>query len=398
MLLTNAYDPDPRVRQEALSLIAMGCRVRLLAWDRDQKRRGDRVHRRASKWSGSSSASTHGRGPTQILFYVWVYAKMFWRGWQHARSTPSIATISTRCRSGSSSASSAGNRLSTTRTRAFPTCSRGAFPLRCGGCWCWLENWLIRRIDLLITVGEKLRRHLDERGARRSVVVGNWKRLGEFSRSHEEILGIRRRLGVPDDGLLVTCITQLLEDRKIDELLAAAAGCPDVYVILAGTGVLKERVTRAATENPRIIFAGFVSGPLIADYTCAADVIFYGFDPSNPNARFSAPNKLYEALAAGRPLITGDFGEIADVVRSAQCGIVLEEYSVPEIKKAFAILRNHEVRRQMADNAARTGRASLHWEKAEQILFREYSTMLPGLRQPQQPDRLDLNQAPAVGH
>ena len=60
---------------------------------------------------------------------------------------------------------------------------------------------------------------------------------------------------------------------------------------------------------------GFVSGKQIADYTCAADVVYYGFDPENPNARFSAPNKLYEALAAGRPLITGDFGEIADVVQ-----------------------------------------------------------------------------------
>ena len=37
MLLTNAYDPDPRVRQEAVSLIAMGCDVQLLAWDRDLK-------------------------------------------------------------------------------------------------------------------------------------------------------------------------------------------------------------------------------------------------------------------------------------------------------------------------------------------------------------------------
>ena len=51
MLLTNAYDPDPRVRQEALALIGMGCRVKILAWDRDLKspaigidgRRGDRA-------------------------------------------------------------------------------------------------------------------------------------------------------------------------------------------------------------------------------------------------------------------------------------------------------------------------------------------------------------------
>ena len=60
----------------------------------------------------------------------------------------------------------------------------------------------------------------------------------------------------------------------------------------------------------------------------------------NPNARFSAPNKLYEALAAGRPLITGDFGEIADVVREAECGIVLPVYSAEEIRKALAAMKD----------------------------------------------------------
>ena len=37
MLLTNAYDPDPRVRQEALALLGAGCRVKLLASDRDDR-------------------------------------------------------------------------------------------------------------------------------------------------------------------------------------------------------------------------------------------------------------------------------------------------------------------------------------------------------------------------
>ena len=260
-----------------------------------------------------------------------------------------------------------------------------------------LENYLIRRVTLLITVGEKLRRHFAERGARRSVVVGNWKRLGEFSRTPEQILEIRRRLGVPDDALTIACITHLVKGRKIDELLAAAAACPDVYVILAGAGALEERIAQAAATNPRIVFTGFISGKLIADYTCAADVIYYGFDPENPNARFSAPNKLYEALAAGRPLITGDFGEIGDIVRDARCGIVLPEYTVAEIQKAFTTLRDREVRNQMSRNAAQMGRASLNWEKAEETLYREYSVLLSGLRRPGREDQLDLTQTPAVG-
>ena len=67
----------------------------------------------------------------------------------------------------------------------------------------------------------------------------------------------------------MVCITQLLKDRKIEELLAAVEECPDVYVILGGKGVLEELVVQAAATNPRILFVGFVSGKQIADYTCA---------------------------------------------------------------------------------------------------------------------------------
>jgi glycosyltransferase involved in cell wall biosynthesis len=240
-----------------------------------------------------------------------------------------------------------------------------------------LENFLIRRIDLLITVGEKLRHHFEARGCRHSVVVGNWKRLEDFSRSERQNLELRRRLGIPTDALVVACITQLLKDRQIEELLQAAAECPNVYVIVGGRGILQAMVEQAAASNPRILFVGFVSGKQIADYTCAADVIYYGFDPQNPNARFSAPNKLYEALAAGRPLITGDFGEIADVVREAGCGIVLSKYAVAEVRDALAAMQKPEVRQPFADNAQRFGASSMNWTKGEEALFREYSALLP---------------------
>ena len=37
MLLTNAFDPDPRVHQEAVSLVNAGYDVTILGWDRDLK-------------------------------------------------------------------------------------------------------------------------------------------------------------------------------------------------------------------------------------------------------------------------------------------------------------------------------------------------------------------------
>jgi glycosyltransferase involved in cell wall biosynthesis len=395
MLLSNAYDPDPRVRQEALALIGMGCQVRLLAWDRDLKAPAfERIE--GIDVERIFVASSHGRGPMQVFFYLMLYLKMFWRSMRTRFDAVHCHDLDTL---------PLGFLLGTLRRRpivydaheSFPDMLAGSIPAFAQRGLALLETYLIRRVTLLITVGEKLRRHFAERGARPTVVVGNWKRLADFSRTPEQIRDIRRQLGVPDGALAVVCVTQLREDRKIEELLAAAHESPDVYVVLAGAGALERRVAQAAAANPRIIFPGFVTGAVIGDYTCAADVIYYGFDPDNPNARFSAPNKLFEALAAGRPLITGDFGEIAEVVRRAQCGIVLPEYSAPEIKKAFHILSDVDVRSRMARNAAETGRASLHWEKAEEILYREYSALLPGLREPGHDKHVRLASTPAVG-
>jgi len=381
MLLTNAYDPDPRVRQEALALIGMGCRVRLLAWDRDlrsapvQVMEGVEIER-------VFLASAHGRGTTQLFFYAWLYLKMLWRGLRTSFDVVHCHDLDTL---------PLGFLMGKLKRKPIVYDAHESFPDMLDGSvhpavrrgLVHLENFLIRRVDLLITVGEKLRRHFEERGARHSVVVGNWKRLAEFSRTNEENLAVRRGLGIPDSGLAVVCITQLLNDRKIEELLQAVEALPNVYVILGGKGVLEGLVTEAATRNPRILYVGFVPGKQIADFTCAADIVYYGFDPANPNARFSAPNKLYEALAAGRPLITGDFGEIADVVRAAECGIVLPVYKVEEVQKALAILEDLEIRNAMAANAMRFGRTSLNWEKGAEVLYLEYSSLLPGaLKEP----------------
>jgi glycosyltransferase involved in cell wall biosynthesis len=374
MLLTNVYDPDPRVRQEALALIGMGCRVKILAWDRDLKApasesmEGVEVER-------VFLSSSHGRGTTQLFFYGWLYLKMLWRGLRtsfdavhcHDLDTLPLGFVLGKLKR---------KPIVYDSHESFPDMLEGSVDLRVRSALTHLENFFIRRIDLLITVGEKLRQHFAARGARRSVVVGNWKRLEDFSRTGQQNEETRRRLGVPDGALLVVCITQLLKDRQIEELLQAAGDCPNVYVLVGGKGILQDTVERAAKANPRILFVGFVSGKQIADYTCAGDVVYYGFDPKNPNARFSAPNKLYEALAAGRPLITGDFGEIADVVRSSACGIVLDRYGAAEIGAALRDMQSPEVRKQFAENAKRFGASFMNWTKGEETLFREYSTLL----------------------
>jgi glycosyltransferase involved in cell wall biosynthesis len=375
MLLTNTYDPDPRVRQEALTLISMGYRVKLLAWDRDRKSpqfqlmegvEVERVH----------LMSRHGRGTTQIFFYALLYLRMF----RHGCKTPfdivhchDLDTLPL------------GYALGKIKRKPIVYDSHESFmDMLDGSVNPWmrriligLENFLIRRVDLLITVGEKLRQFFADRGARRTTVVGNWKIIEEYERTDEQNLRMRRNLGIPPDAIVITCITQLLQNRMIEELVEAIKPFPDVYAIVAGKGALEPLVRRWAAENPRVVYPGFIHASEVPDYTCASDVIYCGFDPFNPNARFVAPNKLYEALAAGKPLISPDVGEIGDLIRRAGCGVVTPDCTVAAVREAVQAMRDPARRAEWTLNSRLLGRSEMNWRKGREVLNIEYSRLLP---------------------
>ena len=105
-----------------------------------------------------------------------------------------------------------------------------------------------------------------------------------------------------------------------------------------------------------------------------SDVVFYGFDPGNPNARFSAPNKLFEALAGGKAILTGRFGEIGKITGEERCGTVLESYSAQEIAKALGEL-NPSTAKEMGKRGKEAASSKYSWKKAEEALLKSYGDL-----------------------
>jgi glycosyltransferase involved in cell wall biosynthesis len=383
MLLTNTYDPDPRVRQEALALIAMGCRVRLLAWDRDCKSpeaellEGIEVER-------VRMASRHGRGTTQIFFYFALYIRMLWRGLRTRFDIVHCHDLDTL---------PLGFVIGELKRKPVVFDSHDSFPdMISGSVHPWvcrvvrgLETFLARHVDLVIGAGEKLREGFVRRGVRHVAVVGNWKELSEYERTEEQNRELREHLGIPPGVIVVTCITQLLKNRFIEELVEAARPYLDVYVILAGRGALEPQVRRWAAENPRVIYPGFLHAAEIPAYTCASDVIYCGFDQANPNAPYAAPNKLCEAVAAGKPLIAPDVGEIGDFIRHAGVGVAMPDCSVSSLAEAIQTVRNPAMLAAWTRNAQEAGRTEMNWSRGREALYREYSRLGAQLTQPQTP-------------
>jgi len=376
MLLTNCFEPDPRVHAEARTLVDNGYRVTLLGWDRDRKK-PPRERIDGIEVERIFLRSRHGRGVSQIPFLVgfWLLAlaRSLGRPFDlihcHDLDTLPLGVLLGRL---------IGARVLFDAHESFPDMLTGNVSPGLRNFLVRLEDFLIRRIDGLITVGELLRQEYRRRGARRTYVVGNWKRLKDFEPWRGQAREQRRQLGIPAEALVITYIAWLSGERRLPALLEAVDGDAGLYLIIGGQGPLEEEVRRRAEKSPNIHALGPVPPDQVPLYTAAADVIYYGFDESHPNARYSAPNKLFEALAAGRAVVTGRFGEIGRIVAGERCGLTLPVLTAESLTAALSRLREPGVLETFQRRALRAGRERYNWSRAAGELLRAYAEVLPG--------------------
>jgi glycosyltransferase involved in cell wall biosynthesis len=372
MLLTNAFDPDPRVHQEAKSLVENGYCVTILCWDRDCKFPpqevvdGIRIERIYVR-------STHGRGSTQVpflfLFWLKAYAKASTKGFDivHCHDFDTLPL---------------GYLLAKRKKAKSIYDAHESYVDMLINVPIWLkkavyktENFLLRRIDLLITVGEILKENFEKRGVQHSCVVGNWKDPGEFKFPQEVLEEEKQRLHILNGKLVISFIANLGKERQVEQLVEAVKGTPEITLVVGGKGPSEGIVEDAAGQHPNIIYLGYVNPSKVPFYTALSDIIFYGFDPSNPNAKYSAPNKLFEALAAGKAVLTGGFGEIGRIVKDTECGLIIKKFTREEIRKNLSTLKPEIVSR-FKENSKKNSLEKYNWQNARAALLDQYNHLL----------------------
>jgi len=98
-------------------------------------------------------------------------------------------------------------------------------------------------------------------------------------------------------------------------------------------------------------------------YTKAADAGLVLEKDTNINYRFSLPNKLFDYLSAGIPVIASNLQQIMNIIARYNCGIVLPEVTPAEIREAIKIFSgNRELLANLRKNVVKASE-ELNWEK-----------------------------------
>jgi len=237
-----------------------------------------------------------------------------------------------------------------------------------------VERYAIHRADRVMVVIEEMEERLRALGVApdRIHLVSNTPPACRAAASAAP------RMRRTDAALSLVYLGLLEMSRGIMEMVDAAAILRDrgrpVRVHIVGSGRDRERFVERASAlglAPDLVcFPGFVPRHADAlDIVASADV---GVLPHRTNELWNTtiPNKLFDYMAAGLPVLTSEARPFARIVRQADAGVVFESGNALALADAVERLANADVRARYGANGRRAIREEYNWERDLQGLLR----------------------------
>lgn len=245
------------------------------------------------------------------------------------------------------------------------------------GFWGWLERRLIRRVDRVLTVSAAIADTLQQTYDLDPppVLVRNLPPFREPVSGD----GLRQALGLDgDDEPLALYQGGFLTDNGLAEQITAMSRIGVGRLVLLGGGPMEEGLRRQVASlgmHDRVRFLPRRPFPQLHALTCGADLGLCVIKPAGNSFLWSMPNKLFEYLMAGLPVLAGDTPEIRSVIEDTGAGVLVDPADPDAIAAPLReLLTDEPRRRQLGEAAARSARRYC-WEREAPRLLEVYAQL-----------------------
>ncbi|NES31015.1 glycosyltransferase family 4 protein [Micromonospora terminaliae] len=226
-----------------------------------------------------------------------------------------------------------------------------------------LEVWLYRRADRIVIVAAGWHEYLAALGIERAKVewVSNGAEPADFDLRPDDCRPLRDRL--PVHGKLFVYTGAHGPANGLDALLDAAAELPDHTFALIGDGIEKPRLVERATGEglTNVHFLDMIPKRELAGIIGAADVGIHVLADAAVFRHGASPNKLYDYLAAGLPVVTNCPGDPHDIVYETGAGMAVDSSDlvagirkITELDSSSLREMGRRGRRYIQENRSRT--------------------------------------------
>jgi glycosyltransferase involved in cell wall biosynthesis len=240
----------------------------------------------------------------------------------------------------------------------------------------WLEKWLLKHVDLTITASNLLMKEYQQSGIAPVINIANVARLEEFQIEPAKIKAFRASLDIREYDFLISYIGGFSRNRLILPLIEAAADLPDLCVCIWGDGHQRPEIDAAAGRTTNVRYLGWLADAQVPLAVLASDLIYYCLKADYPGAIYNAPNTLSNCLAAGRPILANDVGDLGHIVRSEKCGQILDTVTPESIRQAIMSMRNPQIYQIYAHSARTAALSKYNWALVARQLVSAYQQLI----------------------
>ena len=376
MLLSNAFRPDPRVDREARALVRHGHRVTIICWDRQAELPERESQNGVEIIRVQDVPSAYGSGWRQLFYLPRFWGKAIriaaelppdvihchdldtlYAGWQIKKRV--------KCR------------LVYDAHEHYPALMSLYLPTPfVNGLVRW-ERWLMHHVDATITASTVLRDDFLAKGFTPVVTLGNYPDIAPYATvTDAQAQVLRAELGLLPDGLLVAYIGGFSRNRMLLPFIETATLLPQVQFHLWGNGLQQREVELAVARYPNAHYHGWLAPSDLPRYFKAADIIYYCLRLDYPGAVYNAPNTLSQAMAAGRPILANNVGDLGRIVRATECGLLIDETTPNAIAQRIEQLCDPKIRGQLGTNALRAAQDTYNSTATQHQLLELYHNLL----------------------
>lgn len=236
------------------------------------------------------------------------------------------------------------------------------------GVWLMVERAIFPRLKAVITVNEGIadayhERYPHARGGRPFVVRNMPRKRSEPAQSSTNW---KNRLGVPANApLLIVQGAYLDKDRGVVQAVNALSEQPSWHLVVVGAGEEWEWARNQADKfNGRLVVLPKMPFDELCSLTASADVGLSLDQGVHGNYLMSLPNKLFDYIHAGIPVVATPMPEVAHVVDAWKIGAVVKDSTPAGIAAGVAAVLAHprDHWKAQCDQAA----SALHWGVEEE--------------------------------
>lgn len=328
MILTNRFDPDPRVYKEAKYLVSNGFDVEILCWDREN----EYIDREKENINGIEIRrfypySKYGSGLKQINAYltfkgqVKQYLKDKDYNYVHCHDLDGIII--------GNSIKKNSNMLIFDMHENYEINGKNQkirYIIR------MVVNYFQNKSDFIIYVNELQKDFMSNKSKMKCIYLPNYPNVSDYKNCVKS----------SSDKLRISYIGSVRQFYELKKLMDACKDFEDVIVFIHGAGVAYEKLNNIKCKYENVIVTGKYDFKKSVGLYSETDVLYAIYPKSSMQYLTSYPVKFFEAIITKTPIIVSRGTILEKFVTKHDIGFVVDEENVNEIRNLIKYINENK--------------------------------------------------------